>query len=346
MVTDAAGADASAQGAAASRKALAHDHPESAPLRIVYCGTPEFAVPTLEKLLASRHIVCGVITQPDRPRGRGQKLQPGPVKLSALPHHVPVFQPERLRTPDVRETLQRWAPDLGVVAAYGKLIPDDLLAVPRLGMINVHASLLPKYRGAAPIQRAVIDGETETGVTIMRVIKALDAGGMLAKVHYPIGPDETSDVVERKLSEMGASLLLDAVEGLSHGPVAEEQQDDTRATYAARLTKAEGLIDWTLPATGIHNRVRGLYPWPHAYTFLGSERLIVLATHVDATSGSDAAPGTIVSASPDGIGVVTGHGGQIVILQVQPEGRRAMSARDFLGGHPLSAGALFGNGLT
>jgi len=347
MVTDSAGdsagAAAFAQGATAPKKAPAH---ELAPLRIVYCGTPQFAVPTLETLLASRHRVCGVITQPDRPKGRGQKLQPGPVKLTALEHGVPVLQPERLRTPDVRDTLEGWAPDLGVVAAYGKLIPEDLLAVPRLGMINVHASLLPKYRGAAPIQRAVIDGETDTGVTIMRVIKALDAGGMLARVHCPIGPDETSDVIERRLSELGASLLLDVVEQLAHGPVTEERQDDTLATYAARLTKAEGLIDWTLAASSIHNRVRGLYPWPHAYTFIANERLIVLTSRVESTSGPEVAPGTIVSASAEGIRVAADRGGQLVILQVQPEGRRAMAVRDFLGGHPLTAGAAFGNGLT
>ena len=317
-------------------------------LRIVYFGTPQFAVPTLEALLASRHVVSGVITQPDRPKGRGQRLQPTPVKATALTQNLPVFQPERLRAPEVRATLEGWAPDLGVVAAYGKLIPEDLLAIPRLGMINVHASLLPRYRGAAPIQRAVIDGETETGVTIMRVIKALDAGNMLDTVRCPIGPDETSDVLERRLSELGAALLVEVVERLARGPVPEERQDDMLATYAARLTKAEGLIDWTLPAAYIHNRVRGLYPWPHAYTYIGHERLIVLATRVDAnpTSGAtpDAAPGTIVTASADSIRVATGHGGEIGILQVQPEGRRAMSVRDFLGGHPLTPRRSFGSG--
>lgn len=329
--------------------------PGDAPsLRIVYFGTPRFAVPTLEALLASRHSVAGVITQPDRPKGRGQRLQPTPVKATALAQDVPVFQPDRLRAPDVRATLDAWAPDLGVVAAYGKLIPEDLLALPRLGMINVHASLLPKYRGAAPIQRAVIDGESGTGVTIMRVIKALDAGDMLDTVRCPIGPDETSDVLERRLSELGASLLMDVVERLSRGPVPGERQDDRRATYATRLTKAEGLIDWRLPAGAIHNRVRGLYPWPHAYTYMGAERLIVLTTRlsygeavletrVQADPGPRP-PGTIVDASAEGIRVATGHGETVVILQVQPEGRRAMSARDFLGGHPLTPGTSFGNG--
>jgi methionyl-tRNA formyltransferase len=219
-------------------------------------------------------------------------------------------------------------------------------------MINVHASLLPKYRGAAPIQRAVIDGETTTGVTIMQVIKALDAGDMLASATYVIGPNETSDSVERALSTLGAALLVATFDRLERGPVAGERQDDMLATYAPRLTKAEGLIDWALPAAYIHNRVRGLYPWPHAYTFLRDERLIILTTTVPPVGAglqtrlpqSGASPGTVLSADNEGIRVATGHGGQIVILQVQPEGRRAMSARDFLGGHPLTAGTSFGSG--
>ena len=234
------------------------------PLRIVYFGTPRFAVPTLERLLASRHTICGVVTQPDRPRGRGQRLQQGPVKVVALEHQLPLVQPERLREPAVGATLHSWAPDLGVVAAYGKLLPEDLLALPRLGMINVHASLLPMYRGAAPIQRAIIDGRSETGVTIMRVVKALDAGGMLDVVRRRIDPNETSAQVEADLAELGATLLVDVVDRLACGPVREEAQDERLVTYAARLTKAEGAIDWRQPAIAIHNRVRGLYPWPHA----------------------------------------------------------------------------------
>jgi methionyl-tRNA formyltransferase len=319
-------------------------------LRIVYCGTPQFAVPTLEALLASRHIVVGVLTQPDRPRGRGQRLQPTPVKAVALQHGLPVFQPERLRDPEVHRTLEAWAPDLGVVAAYGQLFPEELLRIPRLGMLNVHASLLPKYRGAAPIQRAVIDGETTTGVTIMQVIKALDAGDMLASAAYPIGLDETSDSVERALSMLGAALLVHTVDRLAQGPIAGERQDDMLATYAPRLTKAEGLLDWTLPAAYIHNRVRGLYPWPQAYTYIDGGRLIILATtiessgggsEVDASCRSSTQPGTIVATSPDGIHVATGHGGRIVITRLQPEGRRAMTAREFLGGHPIEPGARF-----
>ena len=309
-----------------------------APLRIVFFGTPDFAVPTLRTLVASRHPVVGVVTQPDRPRGLGQKISDAPIKVLALEHGLPVFQPERLKPPDVAETIRAWQPDLGVVAAYGRIIPEALLELPRLGMINVHASLLPKYRGAAPVHRAVIDGETETGVTIMRLVRELDAGDMIAKVKRPIGPNETSDVVERDLAELGAGLLVDVVDRMAAGPVAEERQDFMMATYAPRLTKEEGLVDWALPANFIHNRVRGLYPWPHAYTYLDGQRLILLQTRMDDERSTEA-PGTIVAAARDDFHVATGHGGRIAILRLQPEGRRPMTVREFLAGHPVQTGA-------
>src|SRR5882762_6777688 len=182
---------------------------------IVFFGTPQFAVPTLQRLLDSPHTVAGVVTQPDRPRGRGQRVTDAPVKALAVERHIPVMQPERLKPPDVAEALRAWQPDLGVVAAYGRIIPEHLLAVPRLGMINVHASLLPKYRGAAPVHRAVMNGDAETGVTIMRVIKELDAGPMFATVTRSIDPDETSDVVEEALAEMGATLLVRVVDDIA-----------------------------------------------------------------------------------------------------------------------------------
>ena len=309
-------------------------------LRIVYFGTPQFAVPTLQHLLASRHPVVGVVTQPDRPRGRGQRVSDAPVKALALAHGLPVFQPNRLRSPDVLDTIRGWQPDLGVVAAYGKLIPDELLALPRLGMINVHASLLPKYRGAAPVHRAVIDGEAETGVTIMRVVKELDAGNMLAKVKRPIGPDDTSDAVERDLAELGAPLLVDVVDRLAAGAVDEERQDFMLATYAPKITKEEGLVDWTLPAPFIHNRVRGLYPWPHAYTYLDGSRLILLKTRVEDDPTTEA-PGTIVAVSRDAIHVATGHGWRLAIERLQPEGKRPMATREFLAGRSVTPGARF-----
>jgi methionyl-tRNA formyltransferase len=314
----------------------------SAPLRVVFFGTPQFAVPTLQALIGSRHSVSGVVTQPDRPRGRGQKVTDSPVKAVARTCGLPVFQPDRLREADVAATIADWQPDLGIVAAYGKLIPETLLAVPRLGMINVHASLLPKYRGAAPVHRAIINGERETGVTIMRVVKRLDAGGMFAKVTRPVGADETSDVVERDLADLGARLLITVVDQIAAGTAHEAPQDEVHATYAHRLTKEEGLIDWNLTAIEVHNRVRGLYPWPHAYTFLDGARLIVLKTHVQ-DAVTDSAPGTIVAVSRDALDVAAGHQQRIAIEQVQPEGKRPMAIRDYLAGRPVRAGARFTN---
>ena len=307
---------------------------------IAFFGTPQFAVPTLERLIASRHEVCGVVTQPDKPRGRGQRVVDSPVKAAAVAHGLPVFQPERLRDPQVAATLAGWGPDLGVVAAYGKLIPGELLRLPRFGMINVHASLLPKYRGASPVHRAVIDGEAQTGVTIMQMVEALDAGDMLDRVTRPIGSDETSEQVERDLADLGAQLLVDVVDRIEAGTTTPEPQDDGASTYAPRLTKEEGLVDWTLSAVRIHNRVRGLYPWPHAYVYLDGARIILLRTHVvdDSTS---AEPGKIVDVTRDAIRVATGHGGVIAIDELQPEGKRPMRTRDFLAGRPLQPGGRF-----
>jgi methionyl-tRNA formyltransferase len=305
---------------------------------IVFFGTPQFAVPSLEALIASRHLVPLVVTQPDRRRGRGQKVTDSPVKAAARAHGIPVYQPDRLRDPDVAGTLRQHAPDLAVVAAYGKLIPPDLLRLPRHGMINVHASLLPKYRGAAPVHRAVINGEAQTGVTIMQVVEALDAGDMLAKSPRAIGPDETSDAVEAALAGNGARLLLETIDWIEAGTVHPEPQEESSSTYAPRLTKAEGWIDWSLKASEIHNRVRGLYPWPHAYSSLDGARLIILKTRV--LDGAGGAPGTIVAVTRDGVVVATG-GGLLEIVELQPEGRRPMLVRDFLAGRPLRAGMTF-----
>jgi len=307
---------------------------------VVFFGTPQFAVPTLRCLLDSHHRVCGVVSQPDRPRGRGQRVTDAPVKALAVERGLPVIQPEKLKEPAVAETLRTWAPDIGVVTAYGRLIPDSLIAIPRFGMINVHASLLPKYRGAAPVHRAVIDGETVTGVTIMRVASQLDAGDMFARATRPIGPNETSDTVERDLGELGAHLLLATLDAIERGTAAAQQQDHTAVTYAQKITRGDGLLDWNLPAPAIHNRVRGLYPWPHAFTFLDGSRIIVLRTHLE-PAVTAAAPGTIVAVTRNAIHVATGERGQIAIDEIQPEGKRAMPVRDYLAGRPLAAGARF-----
>jgi methionyl-tRNA formyltransferase len=320
---------------------------------IVFFGTPRFAVPTLQHLLNAGHAVAGVVTQPDRPRGRGQKVTDAPVKALAVARHIPVLQPDRLKVPEVAAALRAWQPDLGVVAAYGRILPDDLIAIPRLGMINVHASLLPKYRGAAPVHRAVINGEVETGVTIMRIVPELDAGPMFISAGHPIGPDDTSDVVEEALAHLGADLLVRVVDQIAAGTAREEPQDPARATYAPRLTKEEGLIDWSQSSSSIHNRVRGLHPWPHAYTFLAGARLIVLGTRIDHADlegprrilegprrAEGSPPGTIVAVTREAIHVATGSREPLAIVELQAEGRRPMHVREFLAGHPVSQGAV------
>ena len=310
-------------------------------MRIVFFGTPAFAVPSLSALLGSRHQVIGVVTQPDKPRGRGQKISDAPVKALAVERGLTILQPERLARDTFAPAFSALDADLGVVAAYGKILPEWLLQTPGFGMINVHASLLPKYRGAAPVQRAVINGETETGVTIMRVVKALDAGPMMAHVVRPIGGDDSSDVVERDLARLGADLLLHVVDDLACGRAREVPQDETQATYAPRLTKEEGLLDFHEPAHRVHNRIRGLRPWPGGYTFLRGRRLVIQQSRLSA-SASTAEPGTCVAAGAAGITVGCGDQRAIDILQVQPEGRRSMSAREYLAGHGVLSGQRFG----
>jgi methionyl-tRNA formyltransferase len=310
-------------------------------LRVVFFGTPAFAVPTLEALLASRHTVVAAVTQPDRPRGRGQQTTHAPVKAAALAAGVPVLQPDSLRAAETVSSLTGLSADLGVVAAYGKILTTEVLAVPRLGLINVHASLLPRYRGAAPVHRAIVGGEHETGITIMRVVKALDAGPMLAKAHRPIGPDDTSEEVERDLARIGAALAVATIDLMQSGAVSETPQREADATYARRLTREDGAIDWSRPAGDIHNLIRGLQPWPHAFTFLGSTRYILLRSRVDPKS-SGVPPGTIVEAAGDRLCVAAGAG-VLSVLEIQAEGRRPMSAREFLAGRALPLGATFGH---
>ena len=268
------------------------------PLRIAFFGTPAFAVPSLDALLSSPHHVVGVVTQPDRPRGRGHKTSDAPVKARAVAAGVPILQPDRLKAPDFVDAFAALQSDLAVVAAYGKILPESLINMPRFGMINVHASLLPKYRGAAPVHRAVIAGEPETGVTIMRVVKALDAGPMMATVRRAIGPDDTSDVVEADLAQLGASLLMSVVDQLATGSATETPQDDAAATYANRLTKDDGVVNWSASAAHIHNQVRGLHPWPHAFayqSYLGSANLPASGLRIFQSSRSLVGSGALPS---------------------------------------------------
>lgn len=305
-------------------------------LKIAFFGTPDFAVPTLAALLSSRHAVVGVVTQPDRPRGRGQQSSFSPVKALAVERQRPVLQPTRLKDPAFLEAYAALGADLGVVAAYGRILPTAVIETPRLGLINVHASLLPLYRGAAPIQRAVLAGEVETGVTIMRIVEELDAGAMFDRVVVPIGPDATSVEVERELARVGAALLVQVVDRIADGGAHEEPQDATRATYAPKIGREEGVIQWDRPAQMIHNQVRGLTPWPHAWCFLHDTRLILTRTR-PLEEVTAATPGTVLEARGDVITVATGSG-VLRILELQPEGKRPLSAREFLAGRAIPEG--------
>jgi methionyl-tRNA formyltransferase len=309
-------------------------------MRIVFFGTPAFAVPTLIQLTHSSHQVAGVVTQPDRPRGRGQQLTIGPVKAEAESLHLPVLQPDRL-SEAFAPALQALHADIGVVAAYGKILPDWLLAAVPRGLINVHASLLPRYRGAAPVHRAVMNGDPETGVTIMRVVKELDAGPMLAAAAIPIDPDETTTMVEARLAVRGAALLIETLDAIEAGTAVETPQDPARATYAPKIAKSEGLIDWSRPAAQIHNLIRGLWPWPHATAFLGGTRYILHRSRLSAVAAAGP-PGAIIKASvADGIHVACGGGTAIELLDLQLEGKRVMTARDALAARALVVGARF-----
>jgi methionyl-tRNA formyltransferase len=315
------------------------------PLRLIFFGSPDFAVPTLRGLHDHGHHISIVVTQPDKPRGRGQKPSPVPVKAFAETRGLPVLQPERLKDETFLSTVTGLAPDLGIVAAYGKILPASLLAIPRLGMINVHASLLPRWRGASPIHRAVMAGDAETGISIMRVVQALDAGGVFAAARRPIGPEETSEEVERDLAEMGARLILPVIDALSCGTAAETPQDESLVTYAPRLTREDGAIDWRRPAEAIHNQVRGLYHWPHAVTSLGGARVIVLRAStrpgLPAPTGA-VEPGQVLAVEREAIVVATGDGTTLGLTQLQAEGRRPVTAREFAAGSRLQPGARFG----
>jgi methionyl-tRNA formyltransferase len=311
-------------------------------LRIVFFGTPGFAVPTFEALLASRHRVVGVVTQPDRPRGRGQHVSDAPVKARAVTAKVPLLQPERLRDPAFLDRLAAFRADLGVVAAYGKILTDDVLAVPPLGLINVHASLLPKYRGAAPVHRAIIAGERETGVTIMRVVKALDAGPMLAAIPRPIGEDETSEQVEQDLARLGAELLVSTADRLADGLTTETPQEEKAASYAPRLTKMDGAVDWSASAERLHNLIRGLHPWPLAFSFLNGRRVILRRSSV-LQNDSHHPAGAVIEASGDRLVVAAGDGA-VALVEIQLEGKRPTGVREFLAGHRVERGDRFETG--
>ncbi len=295
-----------------------------------------FALATLEALRASAHDLVLVVTQPDRPRNRGQRVTASPVKEFALQHGLPVLQPQQLKAEDFLSAIQRSDLDVAVVAAYGRILPAVLLTVPRLGFINVHGSLLPRWRGAAPVHRAILAGDVETGVTIMRVVPALDAGPMLAKRAVPIPPDETSEMLERRLAGLGAELLVQILNEMSAGPVPEEPQQESAVTYAPRLERSEGRVDWAKPAAVIHNQIRGLQPWPGATVLFGDKRLLLLQSTVEDRAHATA-PGTVLDTDRLSFSVACGAGA-VRIHRVQLEGRAAVAVREFLNGHRFQPG--------
>ncbi|SET03734.1 methionyl-tRNA formyltransferase [Pseudomonas graminis] len=288
------------------------------PLRIVFAGTPEFAAEHLKALLDSPHDVIAVYTQPDRPAGRGQKLMPSPVKQLALQHNIPVMQPPTLRAPEAQAELAALQPDLLVVVAYGLILPQTVLDIPRLGCINSHASLLPRWRGAAPIQRAVQAGDAESGVTVMRMEAGLDTGPMLLKVTTPITGEDTGGTLHDRLAELGPTAVIQAIAGLADGTLIGEVQDDSLATYAHKLNKDEARIDWSRPAVELERLIRAFNPWPICHTTLNGEALKVLAAQVVDGKGT---PGSIIDASKDGLLVACGDGALRLIRLQLPGGK-------------------------
>lgn len=304
-------------------------------MKILFMGTPEFAVPSLNALLGAGHTVCGVFTQPDKPKNRGMKLLPSPVKVCALSHEIPVFQPAKMRDGEALGYLRELDPELIVVAAYGKILPSEILDYPVKGCINVHSSLLPKYRGAAPINWAILNGEAVTGVTIMHMAPALDAGDIIAQVSTPIGADETAPTLTARLAELGAELLVSAVEAIEAGTAARTPQDEADSTYAPMLSRELSPMDWSKPARTLHDQVRGLLPWPAAVAEFGGIRCKVFSTDIPLQT-TDAAPGTILEAGKRGIDIACGGGTVLHIDELQADGGKRMKAADYLRGHPLN----------
>ena len=308
-------------------------------MRIVFMGTPDFAVPSLKALIEAGHEVCGVFTQPDKPKNRGMRLQKSPVKEYALSNGIPVFQPAKLRDGEAFATLAELNPELIVVAAYGKLLPVDILTLPRFGCVNVHSSLLPKYRGAAPINWAILNGEEETGVTIMYMAEGMDTGDILAQRSTPIGIDENAEQLFERLAHLGSELLIKVVDQIGNGTVKAVPQDDSLSSHAPMLSREQSPLDWSKTARQLHDQVRGLHPWPAATAVLDGIRCKVLRTALSGEALGEA-PGTVIHSGKKGLAVVCGDGKLLEILELQPDGKKAMAASAFLMGHPIPAGTI------
>lgn len=304
-------------------------------IRTVFMGTPDFALGTLQGLIDAGADLCGVYTQPDRPKGRGKKMAAPPVKELAQKYEIPVFQPLKLRDPAAVEELAALKPDLIVVVAYGQILPQSVLDIPKYGCINVHASLLPKYRGAAPINKVIVDGEVETGVTTMLMDVGLDTGDMLIKRSLLIGENETAGQLHDRMALVGREAMEETLRLLCAGELKPEKQDDSLTCYASMMKKEDGLIDWQQTAQTVHNLVRGLDPWPGAYTHLDGEVLKLAETTVDESLSGTA--GTVLSADADGVRIACSEGA-LVVGQLQLPGRKRLAAADFLRGRDLLAG--------
>lgn len=311
--------------------------------RIVFMGTPDFAAVILRRLIDAGARVVAVVTQPDKPAGRKNQLRPPPVKVLAEGLAVPVHQPRRVRKGRLAALLAEYAPDLAVVAAYGRIVPPDALATPRLGCLNVHASILPRHRGAAPIHRSILAGDEVSGVALMQMEEGLDTGPVFATRETPITPADTAETLHDRLAELGAALTVERLPGILAGTLGATPQDHGAATEAPPLRKEEGAVDWSAPARAIRDQVRGLFPWPGAYTSLDGRRL-KLFPHVDPAPGVAAtgvAPGTVVAVEPAALVVACGDGA-VRVREVQAENRKRMSVADFLNGHDMAPGTVLG----
>jgi methionyl-tRNA formyltransferase len=309
-------------------------------MKIVFLGSGRFAVPSLLALLDAGHEVVGVVTQPDKEKGRGRAVSPPPVKPVALERGLNVMQPRRVKEPAAQDALRALAPEIQVVVAYGQILPTSVIEIPPRRTVNVHGSLLPRYRGAAPVQWAIVNGETETGVTTMLIDAGLDTGPTLLSRATPIGPAETAEQLELRLAELGAQVLIDTLEGLVDGSVAPIPQDDAKATHAPIIRKEDGIVDWSQPADAIERRVRGFHAWPGASTRLADRGLRILRARVQPGAGE--APGTLVAVDREGLHVACGEGSRLVLLEVQPESRNAMPAAAFAAGARLLPGVRLG----
>ncbi|MEE9259466.1 MAG: methionyl-tRNA formyltransferase [Nitrospinaceae bacterium] len=308
-------------------------------MNLVFMGTPDFAVPTLKTLHTSRHSVLGVVTQPDRPKGRGQGLQASPVKQYAVENGLPVFQPEKSSAPESVAELAALQPDLIVVIAYGQILRENLLSLPRHFCMNVHASLLPQYRGAAPINWAIINGDRETGVTTMKMDKGLDTGDILLMKKVVIEQEDTARDLHDKLAEAGGALALETIEQLQQGRLKFIPQNDAESTYAPKLTKEDGCLNWEQEAEALRNRVRGMEPWPGAFGFLKGKRLRFCKVETGPGEKEDT-PGEVMRVSDYGIEIGTLKD-RIIVTEIQPEGKKRMDVKSYLQGHPVASGDRF-----